>query len=112
MATAAGTFRDHLAELEALVARPGHGRANEDALAAARRVLEGLRASEEARDAYVMATLGLIAARRLPILYSERAHQGHEGGAGGIRDRALADCREVRSRLLRLRRERPGRRGS
>lgn len=111
MASASGTFGDRLLELEALVARPGHGRANEDALAAARRVLEGLRASEEARDAYVMATLGLIAAR-LPILYSERGHQGHEGGAGGVRDRALPDCAKVRSRMLRLGRERPSRRGS
>src|SRR3954471_4883052 len=111
MVATAGTFSDRLAELEAIVTTHGYGRANETSLAAAERVLLELRASEEARDIYLMAALALIATR-LPVLYSARRHQGHEGGAGGVRDRTLADCHKVRSRLLHLERERSGQKAS
>jgi len=111
MAAMAGKFSDHLAELEGIVRSHGYGRANETSLAAAEQLLLKLRASEEARDIYLMAALALIATR-LPILYSERRHQGHEGGAGGVRNRTLADCHKVRSRLLHLERERSGQKAS
>ena len=109
MATAAGAFIDGLIELEAIVTNPGRGRSNEASLAAARRVLVGLQASGEARDADVRSALDLIAVR-LPVLYSERRHQGHEGGAGGVRQRTLADCRRLRSHLSRSGRQPSGRR--